>query len=66
MELRIKNYKQEEAAVIFECSYGGRDFSALANPVDKVFKQEEYEATDKVKERIGTILMTKAEKLIKQ
>lgn len=66
MELRIKNYKQEDSAVVFECSYGGKDFSAHANPVDRLFRQDEYEATEKVKERISTILMNKAEKLIKQ
>ncbi|MGE5473262.1 MAG: hypothetical protein ACM3UU_03460 [Ignavibacteriales bacterium] len=66
MELRIKNYRQEESAVIFECSYGGNDFSAHANPFEKFCRQDDYEATEKVRERIGTILVNKAEKLIKQ
>ena len=66
MELRIKNYKQEDSAVIFECSYGGKDFSAQANPFDRMCRQDEYDATEKVKERIGAILVNKAEKLIKQ
>jgi len=66
MELMIKNYKQEDSAVVFECSYGGKDFSARANPMDGLIKHDEYDATEKVKERISTILMSKAEKLIKQ
>jgi len=66
MELRIKNYRQEDSNVFFECSYGGKDFSAHANPLDRYCKQDDYEATEKVKERIGAILVNKAEKLIKQ
>lgn len=52
--------------MIFECSYGGNDFSAHANPFEKFCRQDDYEATEKVRERIGTILVNKAEKLIKQ
>lgn len=64
MELRIKSYSQDGENIFFECAYGGKEFSAEVNPNDKYLKHDEYDATAKEKDRIGAILINKAEKLM--
>lgn len=64
MELRIKSYSHEGKNIIFECAYGGREFNAEVNPRVGFFRQDEYDASHKERERIGEILRNKAEKII--
>ncbi len=64
MELKIKRYSQNGDSIMFECAYGGSDFNAHINLKDTYLKHDEFDATAKEKERIGVILMNKAEKLM--